>query len=173
MGAQAGPDRGHPRLPGRVGSLRVLDHDGEPDPVPRAAGHRRGRRAGHREHAGRRLVRPVRTGPGAGLAVQRVGHLRGDRPGAGREPGPVRVLALDLPDQPADRRGHDRPAAALPARERPADPAPDRRGRRGRHVRRRGRAHLRPVAGRRGLGLVVGPQRPGVRRGPGRGGARG
>ena len=39
---------------GRLGALRLLDHDGQPDPVPRAAGDRRGRGAVHREHPGRR-----------------------------------------------------------------------------------------------------------------------
>ena len=36
-----------------LGAVRLLHHDGQPDLVPRAPGDRRGRGAGHREHAGR------------------------------------------------------------------------------------------------------------------------
>src|SRR6185312_15844610 len=49
------------------------------------------------------------------LAVQRVGDLRGHRPAARRLAGPVRLVAVDLPHQPAGRGGHDRAAPAVPA----------------------------------------------------------
>ena len=129
--------------------------------LPRAAGHRRGRRC----------MATVNTLAGDLYDLSERGRVQGwlssvwgisavIGPALGGEPGPVRVLALDLPDQPAHRRGHDRPPRCVTC---------TRTCQRTRHridvaggaamFARRGRAHLRPAAGRRGLGLVVDPER--------------
>src|SRR6202042_3168416 len=103
-GTQADPDRRVHHLPGRVRTMRVVVEHDQPDLLPRGTGPRGRLDQRHREHAGRRPVRARGAGPRPGLAVQRVGHLRGVRPDARRVAGPVLVVAVDLPDQPADRR---------------------------------------------------------------------
>ena len=76
----------------------------------------------------------VPRGPGAGdrRLVRPRRDRRRDRPVRRRRPGRVRQLALDLPDQPAARRGHRPDRAALGARDpRPARARPLRLRRRG------------------------------------------
>ena len=65
---------------------------------------------------------PREPGPRHRLVVGARQHRRGDRAVRGRRPGAVRLLALDLPDQPAPRRADRRDRAALGAR----DPRPRR-----------------------------------------------
>jgi MFS family permease len=60
-------------------------------------------------------LRPGGAGPRPGLAVERVGGVGGVRAHRGRLAGPVRVLALDLCDQPAARGGRGRPHRPVPA----------------------------------------------------------
>ena len=87
-------------------ALRPRAEPGGPDRGPRAAGHRRG--AAHPGQPGDDPGRLRARGPGTGdrrlVGTRR--DRRGDRPVRRRRPGRLRELALDLPHQPASRRGH-------------------------------------------------------------------
>lgn len=138
---QAGPDRRFGPLPPRLPALRARLEHGRTDRVPDRPGPRRRRPPGHGPDARRRPL-PAQAAPeDTGEAVHGVGHL-GDRgPGDRGTARLVRRLALDLPHQPAARRG--RPVAARP-------PSP------------RARAGRPRAAGRASTGRARSPSSPAV-----------
>ena len=97
-------------VPHRLDPQRLRARHGHADRLSRPARARCGRRDAARDHDRRRHLHRARAGQGPRLSLERVGHLGGQRPAAGRVSDRARRLADDLLDQRALRhpvhRGH-------------------------------------------------------------------
>ena len=156
---QAGADRRLDPLPPRLPALRAGLEHGRADRVPDRPGPRRRRPPGHGPDPRRRPL-PARTTPqDPGQAVHGLGHLGGRGPGARRGDRRLRRLALDLPHQPAARRGRalaaDPPPPRAPARTEDDRAPPHRLGRRAHGLRLRRRTPDCPGPGRGGLAMAL------------------
>ena len=91
-------------VPGRLAAVRPGVEHALADRLPRGAGPRRRSGAADRDDDRRRHLLGRGAGQGAGLPRQRLGAGRRGRPDAGRRLLRLRLLAVDLLRQPADRR---------------------------------------------------------------------